>query len=61
VELQEYARASEEEQARLQTILESIPEAVLVVNSGGRTVLTNEAYRRLFNEESFVSLDGSGA
>ena len=59
-ELQEYVRASEDEQARLQTILESIPEAVLVVNSGGRTLLTNAAYQRLFDADNFVALDGSG-
>ncbi|MCA1728484.1 MAG: PAS domain-containing protein [Actinobacteria bacterium] len=59
-ELQDYARSSEEEHARLQTILESIPDAVLVVNAAGRTMLTNAAYRRLFGKEDFAALNSSG-
>src|SRR3712207_9197783 len=37
-ELQDLARISEEERGRLRAILESIPEAVLVVDSTGRMV-----------------------
>ncbi len=59
-ELQEYARASEEERARLQTILESMSEAVLVVNASGRTVLTNAAYQRLFGSDDFEVLNTFG-
>jgi len=60
-ELQEYARTSAEEQAQLQAILESMPEAVLVVNAAGRTVLTNAAYRYLFEADSFEALNTSGS
>ena len=59
-ELQEYTRASEEERARLQTILESMSEAVLVVNAAGRTVLTNAAYQRLFGSDDFKVLNTFG-
>ncbi len=61
VELQEYARTSAEEQAQLQAILESMPEAVLVVNAAGRTVLTNATYRHLFDADSFEALNTSGS
>lgn len=60
VELQELARSAEEEQARLRTILESVPEAVLVVNSAGRTVFANDAYRRLFAGDDFTFRDAGG-
>ena len=59
-ELQELARTSEDERGRLRAILESIPEAVLVVDSAGRTVLTNAAYGRLFGERNFEALDDLG-
>ena len=59
-ELQDLARTSEEERGRLRGILESIPEAVLVVDAAGRTMLTNEAYSRLFGETEFEALDTVG-
>lgn len=59
-ELQEYAQASEEERARLRAILESMSEAVLVVNAAGRTVLMNTAYQRLFSSDDFSVLDTFG-
>jgi two-component system CheB/CheR fusion protein len=57
MELQELARTSEDERSRLRTILDSVPEAVLVVDATGRTVLTNAAYGRLFGESDFEALD----
>jgi two-component system, chemotaxis family, CheB/CheR fusion protein len=59
-ELREYAQATEEERARLQTILESMSEAVLVVNAAGRTVLANAAYQRLIGSDDFNILDTLG-
>ena len=59
-ELQDLARTGEEERGRLRGILESIPEAVLVVDAAGRTMLTNEAYSRLFGETEFEALDTVG-
>ncbi len=61
VELQELAQTSEEERARLRAILESVPEAVLVVDAAGRTVLTNAAYGRFFGERNFEALDDLGS
>jgi two-component system CheB/CheR fusion protein len=59
-ELQDLSRTSEEERGRLRAILESIPEAVLVVDASGRTMLTNAAYGRLFGETDFDALDNLG-
>ena len=59
-ELQDLARTSEEERGQLRAILESIPEAVVVVDAAGRTVLTNAAYGRLFGERDFHALDDLG-
>lgn len=66
-ELREMSRAREQEQAQmhkqlqtqLQTILEGIPEAMLVVEPSGQAVLTNEAYRQAFPEDG-VPRDDSG-
>src|SRR5262249_37803195 len=44
VELQEMASTSEQERARLEAILSSLGDAVLVVNSAGASQLTNAAY-----------------
>src|SRR5262249_26017053 len=48
VELQELAATSEQERARLEAILGSLGDAVLVVNSSGVPQLTNAAYERMF-------------
>jgi two-component system CheB/CheR fusion protein len=48
VELQEVAEASEEERARLAVILNTMADAVLVLNRNGIPVLANAAYERLF-------------
>ncbi len=60
-ELQELARTSNEERGRLRAILESISEAVLVVDATGLTALTNAAYGRFFGERSFEALDELGS
>jgi two-component system CheB/CheR fusion protein len=59
-ELQEYGRYNEEERARLYAIIESMSEAVLVVDGAGRTVLTNAAYQRHFDGDDFTALDTLG-
>ncbi len=48
VELQEMAIIRESARARLETILASMSEAVLVVDETGRPVLANAAYERMF-------------
>ncbi len=50
VELREVATALEAQRARLAAILASVGDAVLVVDSTGRPVLTNAAYERLFGD-----------
>jgi two-component system, chemotaxis family, CheB/CheR fusion protein len=52
VELQELARTSEIEQARLEVILDSIDAAVVVVDAAGQEVFTNAAYHRTFGREN---------
>lgn len=47
-ELQELARASEEERGRLQALLNTMGDAVVVVDLAGRVLLTNPAYDRFF-------------
>jgi two-component system CheB/CheR fusion protein len=51
VELQELARTSEIEQARLEVILDSIDAAVVVVDAAGQEVFTNAAYHRTFGRQ----------
>jgi two-component system CheB/CheR fusion protein len=62
VELQELAAISEQERARLETIVRSISDAVLVVNSAGAPQLKNAAYDRIFGEGAapFVAEDENG-
>ena len=48
VELQDLARNSEEERARLAAILGSMADAVLVVDKFGNPLLTNAAFERMF-------------
>ncbi len=60
LELQDLARSNQEEQGRLRAILENIPDAMLVINSAGRTVLTNAAYVRWFGETNFEAIDDLG-
>jgi two-component system CheB/CheR fusion protein len=69
VELQELAvsleaerRASDSERARLAAILAGMGDAVLVVDSAGKAVLTNDAFRRLFENDAgeIEALDENG-
>ena len=55
-ELQDLAQTSEQERARLEVILRSLSDAVIVVNSDGAPVLTNAAYERALsaNGHAFV-------
>lgn len=61
-EMQELARVSEEERARLAAMLASIGDAVLVVDAAGSPVLTNDAYARIVAETGaeFAARDESG-
>jgi len=56
VELREVATALEAQRARLAAILASVGDAVLVVDSAGRPILTNAAYERLFGDAGAVML-----
>jgi two-component system CheB/CheR fusion protein len=60
VELQELARASEEERARLAAILASIGDAVVVVGSNGTPLLTNAAYEHMFGGTPLEPQDEEG-
>jgi two-component system CheB/CheR fusion protein len=61
-ELQEMARLSEEERARLEAILSSMPSALLVVNREGALVMTNPAYAEMFGGPNahFIARDEDG-
>lgn len=61
-ELQDLAISSEEERARLAAILISMGDAVLVVDSDGRPLLSNAAYTRMFGGPSaaFTAQDDNG-
>lgn len=57
-EREEQRQVSERERARLEAILLSMADAILVVDAAGKTVLTNEVYRRLFgSSEAKIGLD----
>lgn len=62
LELQEMARTSDEERARLEAILLSMGDAVMVVNRDGALVLTNAAYARMFGSSTatFMARDEDG-
>ncbi len=62
LELQEMARTSAEERARLEAILLSMGDAVMVVKQDGSLVLTNAAYTRMFGSPtaSFLARDEDG-
>ncbi len=49
-DLQELSRASEGERLRLEAMLSSMADAVLVVDRSGNVVLSNEAFARAFGE-----------
>ncbi|MGO8946126.1 MAG: ATP-binding protein [Ktedonobacterales bacterium] len=50
--LDEQLRRSEAERARLEAILRSMDEALLVVNEAAEVVLTNDAYAEMFGSET---------
>ncbi len=50
--LEEQLRRSEAQRARLEAILQSMDEALLVVDEAGEVVFTNEAYSRMFGGET---------
>ncbi len=62
LELQEMARASDQERARLEAILLSMGDAVMVVDKDGTLVLTNAAFARMFGgpTATFVARDENG-
>lgn len=62
LELQGMARASEEERARLEAILSSMPSALLVVDKDGSLVMTNAAYTKMFGgpTANFLARDEDG-
>lgn len=47
-ELQEMSRASDQEREQLKTILEDVPQAMVVIDASGETMFTNAAYRSTF-------------
>jgi two-component system CheB/CheR fusion protein len=61
-ELQDMARTSEQERARLEAILLSMGDAMLVVRNDGSLVLTNAAYNAMFGGPSatFLARDADG-
>ncbi|MDN5696943.1 MAG: hypothetical protein L0G70_03080 [Rubrobacter sp.] len=59
-DLQDFAKNSDDEQARLLSILDQVPAPLLVVTSRGEVVLTNEEYTKLFNGD-FILCDHSRA
>jgi two-component system CheB/CheR fusion protein len=58
--LERERQASEDESARLSAILDNMSDAVVVVGSDGRIVLTNPAYDRAFNNGELVLADEVG-
>lgn len=58
--LEEQQRRAENERARLVTIIENLPDAVLVVDSGGGTVLANKAYELTVGRDGFRAVDDDG-
>ncbi|HWE60578.1 MAG TPA: CheR family methyltransferase, partial [Chloroflexota bacterium] len=58
--LDEQRQVSEEERARLTAILSSMDDAVLVVDPGGRMILTNPSYDRIFGLGPPTGLEDAG-
>lgn len=59
-ELQDFAKNSDDEQARLHAILEHVPDPLLVVSSRGETVMTNEEYEKVFGDGGFLPCGQEG-
>jgi two-component system, chemotaxis family, CheB/CheR fusion protein len=47
-ELQEYVHNSENEQTNIRSLLDSLPDAVLSVDTTGEVILANEAFEKIF-------------
>ena len=60
-ELAELARVADAERERLSAVLVSIGDGVLVVDAEGRVILTNEAFRRMFEAPPETILGEGGA
>jgi two-component system CheB/CheR fusion protein len=58
--LEEQRRASDEQRIRVETILATMGDAVLVVDREGQPALTNVAFREMFGSADFVPLDEQG-
>ncbi|HEY0443421.1 MAG TPA: CheR family methyltransferase [Candidatus Limnocylindrales bacterium] len=60
VGLEEQRRSAEMHRARLATLVETLSDAVLVVDGRGRAVIRNRAYAALFEESGIVPEDDEG-
>ncbi|MFL5755162.1 MAG: CheR family methyltransferase [Chloroflexota bacterium] len=58
--LQQQRQRSEQERSRLALILDSMNDAVLVVDTTGTTVMTNRAYQEMFGSRTWVPRDDAG-
>ncbi len=67
-ELQDFARTSEEEQASIRSLLESLPDAVLAVDTNGQVLFANGVFQQTFGAaqegesslQNFVPRDANG-
>ncbi|HKG56348.1 MAG TPA: CheR family methyltransferase [Candidatus Limnocylindrales bacterium] len=60
VDLEAQRRTAETERARMQILIESLRDGVLVVDSRGHTILRNQAFIQLFEEEQIQPVDPDG-
>jgi two-component system, chemotaxis family, CheB/CheR fusion protein len=60
VDLEAQRRTADTERARMQTLIESLRDGVLVVDTAGHTILRNEAFVRMFEIEQIQPVDPDG-
>ncbi|HEX9057121.1 MAG TPA: CheR family methyltransferase [Ktedonobacterales bacterium] len=60
VALQEHEHAAETERGRAEAILESMSDAVLVVDRTGMPIFKNKAYERIFGVNALIAEDDQG-
>jgi two-component system CheB/CheR fusion protein len=60
VDLEAQRRTAETERARLMTLIRTLSDAVLVVDSAGHTVIRNQAFVRMFETEGVEPVDPDG-
>ncbi|MFL5680461.1 MAG: CheR family methyltransferase [Chloroflexota bacterium] len=60
VDLEAQRRTADTERARMQTLIESLRDGVLVVDSAGHTILRNQAFVRMFEVEQIQPVDPDG-